>query len=75
MIPFFAGYVIAIAALAIIIEIVMIALRFINIGLINLKIKIFLIIVSPAHQLCEHCQVLAFYIHVMDVCFKRPSTG
>lgn len=54
-----AGFVIAVAALAIIIEILMIALRFINIGFINLKIKIFLIIVSPAHRWYVHCQLLA----------------
>lgn len=40
------GVVIAVASLAIIIEVVVIVLRFLNIGLINLKIKIFLIIVS-----------------------------
>ena len=41
-----AGFVIAIAALAIIMELVFIIVRICNIGLINLKIKIFLIIVS-----------------------------
>lgn len=43
---FFAGFVIGITSVAIIIEILMIVLRFVNIGLVNLKIKIFLIIVS-----------------------------
>ena len=41
-----AGFVVGIAALAIIVELVFIILRILNIGWINLKVKIFLIIVS-----------------------------
>ena len=41
-----AGFVIGIAALAIIVELLFIIVRICNIGLINLKVKIFLIIVS-----------------------------
>jgi hypothetical protein len=41
-----AGFVIGIAALAIIVEILFVIVRICNIGLLNLKIKIFLIIVS-----------------------------
>ena len=41
-----AGFVIGIAALAIIMELLFIIVRICNIGLINLKVKIFLIIVS-----------------------------
>ena len=41
-----AGFVIAITALAIIMELLFIIVRICNIGLINLKVKIFLIIVS-----------------------------
>lgn len=47
----YSGVVIAVTAVAIIIEVVMIILRFLNIGLINLKIKIFLIIVSLQLQI------------------------
>ena len=41
-----AGFVVAIAALAIIMELLFIVVRICNVGLINLKVKIFLIIVS-----------------------------
>ena len=41
-----AGFVVAIAALAILLEVGAIILRFCNVGLVNLKIKIFLAIVS-----------------------------
>ena len=41
-----AGFVIAIAAVAILLSLLFIIIRFCNIGLINIKIKIFLIIVS-----------------------------
>lgn len=41
-----AGFVIAIAALAILLSLLWIVIRFCNIGLVNLKVKIFLIIVS-----------------------------
>ena len=41
-----AGFVIGIAALAIIVELLFIIVRICNVGLINLKVKIFLIIVS-----------------------------
>ena len=41
-----AGFVVGIAALAIIMELLFIIVRICNIGLINLKVKIFLIIVS-----------------------------
>ena len=44
------GWVIGITGLAIILEVVLIILRFCNIGLINLKIKVFLIIVSTRVQ-------------------------
>ena len=40
-----AGWVIGVASLAILIQVLMIVLRFCNIGLINLKINIFLIVV------------------------------
>ena len=45
-----AGFVVGIAALAIIIELLFIIVRICNIGLINLKVKIFLIIVSINSQ-------------------------
>lgn len=45
-----AGWVIGIAGLAIIFEILLVILRFCNIGLVNLKIKIFLMIVSFAQK-------------------------
>lgn len=41
-----AGFVVGIAALAIIMELLFIIVRICNIGLLNLKVKIFLIIVS-----------------------------
>lgn len=41
-----AGFVIGITALAIIMELLFIIVRICNIGLINLKVKVFLIIVS-----------------------------
>ena len=40
------GFVVAIAALAILLEVGIIILRFCNVGLVNLKFKIFLAIVS-----------------------------
>ena len=43
-----AGFVVGIAALAIIMELLFIIVRICNIGLINLKVKIFLIIVSSS---------------------------
>ena len=48
-----AGYVVAIAALAIIMELLFIIVRICNIGLINLKAKIFLIIVSVQKIICS----------------------
>ena len=43
---FFAGVAIAVACFGIIYEVVFIGLRFLNIGLLNLKSKIFLFVVS-----------------------------
>lgn len=48
------GIGIAAAILTIIYEIVVIVLRFLNIGLVNLKIKIFLIIVRPLGCMYTH---------------------
>ena len=52
-----AGFVIAIAALAIIMELLFLVVRICNIGLINLKVKIFLIIVSLACCMRMHVHV------------------
>ena len=46
-----AGVVIAVTSLAILHEVFIIIVRFVNIGLINIKIKIFLIIVSIASRI------------------------
>lgn len=52
-----AGFVIAIAALGILVTIFAILIRFCNIGLVNLKIKIFLIIVSWV------CMCMRIYVY------------
>ena len=49
------GLTIAVAALAIIIEVLVIILRFLNVGLVNIKINIFLIIVSQAIFTANGC--------------------
>ena len=56
-----AGFIVGIAALAIIVEFLMIILRFCNVGLINLKINIFLIVVGCISDLLYLCIVVIFF--------------
>lgn len=53
-----AGFVVAISALAIIMEVLFIVVRICNIGLINLKVKTFLIIVSSQSDICRLVELL-----------------
>ena len=67
-----AGYVVAIAGLAIILEVLVIVLRFLNIGLINLKSKIFLAIVR-FYIFFSHFE--PSYMGVVAIFFKVKMTS